>query len=197
MKYKLPKICLTAAVALCAATGLQTSAHAQTIEITQTAGTPAAAPPVRAFDEMVNMNNRMEDFFNGFPGENIWMDWPEQAGFLADMDAYPATDVIDSGGNFVIRMALAGRAPKDIHISIARNYISIKGTSTEKKDVKGKNYLLRENSGGAFERTITLPQTADAAQARATYKEGMLTITVPKKAVEKTESRNLPIKDLD
>ncbi len=197
MKRKLSRIGAATAVAVLAMTCTQTVAHAETTSMPQVTPAYAAAPSVSTFDREINyMNRRMENFFNSFPDENMWVNFPSQTDWRGS-NAFPATDIIDNGKNFVVRMALPGRNPKGIHVSITKHYITIKGRNTAQETFKSKDYLLRENASGAFARTITLPQSADTAHAKATYKEGMLTITMPKKITEKAQTHDLPIESIN
>lgn len=110
---------------------------------------------------------------------------------------YPSLEGFLKGDTLVVKADLPGMDPKDVDISIAGNTLTIKGErKTEKKEEKG-DYFFCETSYGSFERTLTLPEGVNTDKVHASYRNGVLEITMPAKAaampkkvtveVEKTE----------
>lgn len=91
-------------------------------------------------------------------------------------------DIYEDGDNYVVEAALPGVNPEDVDITLQRNTVSIKGRLPETQAQEGRNYLLRELSGGEFVRTVTLPVEVNADQVNATFKHGMLHLILPKAA---------------
>lgn len=89
-------------------------------------------------------------------------------------------DVLDKGNNIVVRSAIAGVAGKDLDISITNDRVTIKGKRSEEETEKSKNYYYQELYWGEFSRTVILPEEINADEAKATLKNGVLTITLPK-----------------
>lgn len=89
-------------------------------------------------------------------------------------------DVFQKDNEIVIKSAIAGVTGKDLDISITSDTVSIKGTRKEEEKEKGKNYFYQELHWGSFSRTVILPEEVNADEARATLKNGVLTITLPK-----------------
>lgn len=94
----------------------------------------------------------------------------------------PAMDLVEDDKSFKIEAEMPGMDENDISLSIQDNMLTICGEkSTSKKNDESKNYISREISYGRYERSITLPQSANGDKATATFKKGILCITIPKK----------------
>lgn len=100
---------------------------------------------------------------------------------------FPRVNIEDKKDSVVAEVETPGIDPKNIDISIENNMLKIEGHSESKKEEKKKNYFRQEFSKGYFERTISLPSEVEGKKAKASYKNGILTITMPKltKAKEK------------
>ena len=75
--------------------------------------------------------------------------------------------------------------PEEIEIEIEDGMLTIKGETKKEFEEKKKDYLLKERSEGSFYRSIRLPETVEADAASSTYRDGVLTVTMPKKAESK------------
>lgn len=98
---------------------------------------------------------------------------------------FPKVDVIDRDAEIVVKAEVPGVDKKDIEVTTTDNTVTIKGkTSHEEKEEKGDFYRC-EISRGAFSRTVALPGEVDGTQARASFKDGVLELTLPKQAKSK------------
>lgn len=103
----------------------------------------------------------------------------------------PRIDVIDRDAEIVIRAEIAGVDKKDIDISVTDNTVTIKGkASHEERDEKG-DYYRCEIARGAFSRTIGLPALVDGTKAKASFKDGMLELSLPK--LEKSKRHSVTV----
>ena len=103
----------------------------------------------------------------------------------------PKVDVIDRDNEVVVKAELPGVDKKDLDISVTRNSVTIKGsTSHEEKEEKG-NVYRREISRGSYSRTLSLPAEVKEEQAKAKFKDGILELTMPK--VEKSKRRSIKV----
>lgn len=117
-----------------------------------------------------------------------------QNAFDMDFGGNPAVDVVDHGDNYVVSAQVPGMDVSNLDVSVAGSRLILRGQEqTAKSDDK---FIRHETISGAFDREITLPDNADLSKADATYKDGMLTITIPKSAAA-ANARKLPIKKLD
>ena len=92
----------------------------------------------------------------------------------------PALDVYENKDNFVVKAELPGMKKEDIEVSLHDGSLSISGErKTESKHEEGEVYRA-ERFFGRFQRTVTLPTTVAADKVQASYKDGVLTITLPK-----------------
>ena len=134
------------------------------------------------------MNTLFDDFFSGFDVSPRALASGNFGGFM------PSIDVKESDKEFTIRAELPGVEEKDIEVTIAHDAVTIKGEKKEEKEDKGKNYYYMERSYGSFNRVIPLSVEADAGKAEASFKNGVLNITVAKSASAKARGTKVPIK---
>jgi len=89
-------------------------------------------------------------------------------------------DVFQDGDDIVIQSTIAGVSQEDIDISITNDMVTIRGRRTADVRVKANDYFYRELYWGPFSRSIILPVDIDADAAKASMKNGLLTIRLPK-----------------
>lgn len=110
-----------------------------------------------------------------------------------NLDLLPSMDLVEDDQCYKLEVEMPGMDEKDITISLNGNLLTIQGEkSTSKKDEQ-KNYIAREISYGRYERSISLPQGADGDKATASFKKGMLWITLPKKAGNRGNGHQIKI----
>jgi len=83
---------------------------------------------------------------------------------------------------------------KDVTLEIVNNTMTIRGEKKQEKEEKEKNYYRVERSYGSFQRVLSLPQDADQEDVKATFKNGVLTVTIPRKELPKSEAKRIDIK---
>lgn len=93
-----------------------------------------------------------------------------------------------------ISMELPGVSEEDIELSVNAGWLVIRGEKKTETEKKGNTWYFSERQYGAFCRTFQLPEDADGNKAHATMKDGVLTVTVPRIALEqKNSSKRIPI----
>ena len=146
--------------------------------------------PVQQRDRMgrslVSLQDEVDRMFQDFFGSANLSAWAQEA-------AFPAIDIIENDKTFKVKAELAGIAPEDVEISVTDGFLTVKGERQEETEDKDENYLRRETSYGSFQRVVALPETADCDEADATFKNGILNITVPKKAEVLQKPKKLKI----
>ena len=115
--------------------------------------------------------------------------WPQRPA-LGDWE--PKVDVSETKDAVVVRAEIPGVDQKDIGLSLQEGVLTIKGEKEEEKEEKDKRYHRVERSYGAFARAIRLPAAVDSSKVSATFKDGVLTVTLPKTAAAKGTA--IPIK---
>ena len=93
----------------------------------------------------------------------------------------PAVDIYETEKEIVLKADLPGMNLADVDISLNNNVLSVRGERKFEKDVKEDNYHRVERTYGNFVRTFTLPNTVNADQIEASYENGVLRITMPKR----------------
>jgi len=104
----------------------------------------------------------------------------DEEGQLA-LDAYQTED------DAIVKAPIAGVSPEDIEIAITDEVVTVKGSRRREETVNFENYFTQECYWGSFSRSYLLPVAVDSEKAKAVIKNGILTITVPKR--EKTKTR--------
>ena len=97
-------------------------------------------------------------------------------------------DVYETDQNIVMKAELPGVDPKNVEIRVEDGTLYLKGERKFEKEVKEENYHRVERSYGSFTRSFALPSSVDAEKAAAEYKDGVLTLTLPKKEEAKPKT---------
>lgn len=107
-----------------------------------------------------------------------------------DLEGQLSVDVYQKGDAIVVKSTIAGVEPEDLEIFLNRDMLTIKGKREHAESVQQGEYFVRECYWGKFSRTIILPSDVKSEDAKATLKDGVLTIAMPKAQ----HSRNIPVK---
>lgn len=102
------------------------------------------------------------------------------SGQMVPSNFSPAVDVYEKENSVVVETPLPGVNPDNLKIFIENDVLSIEGSSEKKTEVDEKNYYRKEVRYGSFHRSVALPCSVDGDKADASYKDGVLSITVPK-----------------
>ncbi len=100
-------------------------------------------------------------------------------------------DVYQTPSEVVVESAIAGVKPSDIDVNVTTDSVTIRGARKREKAVRDEDYLYQECYWGRFARTIILPQEIDPDGAEVTFKNGILTVILPK--ANRKKSRKLKI----
>lgn len=92
----------------------------------------------------------------------------------------PSVDVIDRDSEIMVRAELPGVSRDDLDISVTENTLTIKASSRHEEQVEEGDYQRCEISRGSFSRTLGLPGYVDSAKASASFRDGILELTLPK-----------------
>ncbi|MBS3917663.1 MAG: Hsp20/alpha crystallin family protein [Deltaproteobacteria bacterium] len=105
---------------------------------------------------------------------------------------FPALDVSETKNDIVVKTEVPGLDPKDIDISLSEGVLAIKGEKKQEKEEKEENYHLIERSFGSFTRSVRLPGDVQSDKITASYKNGVLKVTLPKS--EEAKKKEIKIK---
>ena len=134
----------------------------------------------RPTDIFTTMRDEMDRMFERF--EQGWPRWPASlARGAASGVMIPEFDVHDNGKQLTIEADLPGVNEKDVSITTANGVMVIKGQKNSGYEENKENYYLCERSYGAFERSLSLPDTVDEDKIEARFDKGVLKVVVPKR----------------
>ncbi len=119
-----------------------------------------------------------ESFFDTTEDKEDW---------LSEYEGQLAVDVYQTKSNVIIKAPIAGVKPDEIDITISDDVVTIKGERKEEKEIDRENYFAQECYWGAFSRSIILPVVCNPDKTEAEFKNGVLTISIPKANQEKVK----------
>jgi HSP20 family protein len=100
----------------------------------------------------------------------------------------PPVDIYETGESFVLKAELPGINPEEVEIRVEDNTLYLKGERKFEKEVKEENLHQVERLYGTFSRSFALPGTIDSEKVNAEYKNGILTLTLPKREEAKPKT---------
>jgi len=103
----------------------------------------------------------------------------------------PAVDIYETADSIVLKAELPGLSRENIDIQVRDNTLTLKGERKFEREVKDENYLRIERSYGAFQRGFSLPAVIQQDKIKATFKEGVLEVSMPK--AEETKPKQVKI----
>jgi len=133
------------------------------------------------------MNHLFDDFFRGFDLEPIGAGEGRYAGFS------PSIDVHESNEAVTIKAEIPGIDEKDVEVLVSDDAVTIKGEKKEEQEDKGKDYYHLERTYGSFHRVIPLPRGINLEKVEATFKNGLLSVKLPKTEEARTQGKKIPI----
>ena len=108
--------------------------------------------------------------------------------------AAPAVDIVEKDNAYEVMAEVPGLEEKDIEVTFANDVLTIKSEKQEEKEEKKKNYYLHERHFGSFERSFRVPEGVDTDKIAASFKKGVLTVTLPKKPEAQKPAKKIEVK---
>ena len=129
---------------------------------------------------LARLRDEMDNLFERFLGEGwgpstMMENWPARFGMG------PRIDMSETENELVVKAELPGVDPKDVDIRVEGNMLTIRGEKRQEKDERHKDFHRVERQYGGFQRTIHLPSSVDSNKVDASYKDGVLSITIGKR----------------
>ena len=150
------------------------------------AGQGYEAHPLDVFQK--EMNRLFSDFFTG-TGLRPWSEEMESLGAFN-----PQVNMTEDEKSILVSAELPGLEEKDIEISLSKDSLTIKGEKKEETEQKDKEAYYLERSFGSFTRVLPIPKDVNTEKAEASFKKGVLTISLPKLEKEKQSQKKIKIK---
>ena len=151
----------------------------------------AKTEPTSALSPFEEFERRFEDFFRrpfSMMEAPWWTRWPAHAGEVS-----PAMDIFEEGGDIVVKAEIPGMKKEEIHIDINEKTVTVSGEKKKEEKVARKDYVHLERTYGSFVRTFALPAEVQTDKARATFKDGILELRMPKTAEAASRARKVAI----
>jgi HSP20 family protein len=99
----------------------------------------------------------------------------------------PATDLVETDSEYVLRADLPGLNKDDVHVELNENVLTVSGERKSEHEERKEGYYRLERASGSFSRSLTLPEGVDAEQIKAGFENGVLEVRVPKPAQRKPQ----------
>lgn len=133
--------------------------------------------------------------YSGFPFdllEDIFSTADTNTPRRTSSSTLPAVNIADNDENFVIEFAVPGLKKEDFKVNLDNNVLTVSSEREESNEEKETNYTRREFNYTAFQRSFTLPDSANGDKISAEYKDGVLKIEIPKKE----EAKVKPVREI-
>jgi HSP20 family protein len=122
--------------------------------------------------------------------DRIWeTDLPTPAAFG---EWSPVIDVLEGKDELIVKVEVPGIEPKDINLTLAEQILTVSGEKKYEKEEKDEKFYRVERAMGAFSRSVRLPIPVDISKVTALFKNGLLTVTLPK--TKEVKGTTIPIK---
>ena len=141
--------------------------------------------PWTRFGELSPLRREMDDVWNRFFGET-------RLPRIFAREWLPSVDISETKDNLVVKAELPGLEARDIDVSVSGDVLTIKGQKKAEEEKKDELYHCRERYAGSFQRSLRLPVGVKGDKIEATFKNGVLNITIPK--AEEAKKKQIEIK---
>ena len=108
--------------------------------------------------------------------------------------AYPYADVSETGENYTVTVEIPGLKKEDIQLSVQENILSLRFNKQAQKEENGRTYRHMERFYGTFERHFPFASSIDSSQVKATYKDGVLEVVLPKAESARPRTVDIEVK---
>jgi len=141
------------------------------------------------FKELYSMRSQMDRLFDSLMrgeeseqqlGKGLWA---------------PAVDICETENEIVLKAELPGVNKKDLEVKVENNALILKGEKRQESEIKKENYHRAERIYGQFQRIFTLPNTVETDKIKASFKSGILTLTLPKKREAKPKQISVKVEE--
>lgn len=165
----------------------------QTIPIRREMGHDRSVAVTRPIEQLHHEIDRLfERAFQGFGWGHSGFDRLPFA-HMTDHMIKPTLDLGATDKAYTITVEIPGVNENDVKLEITNDTLTISGEKEQASEEKEKNYYRLERSYGTFQRVLSLPEDIDQDNVKASFKKGVLTVTMPRKALPKSDVRQIAI----
>ena len=137
--------------------------------------------------DLTRWDSEMDRMMDDFLGRRMRPWWPARWLRGDGEITAPVVDVYEEKDEVVVKAELPGLDKKDIEVNISDSELTLKGQKKKEEEIEKENYYRRERSYGAFLRSVELPTDVHADKVKASFKNGVLEVRVPKTQEAKTK----------
>lgn len=148
--------------------------------------------PVKSLSPLEEMERRFEDLFRR-PFSLLGPSWFPRLRMPEMEELSPSVDILEEGGDVVIKAELPGMKKEDIDVKLTDNTIAISGEKKKEEKVEKKDFYRMERSYGSFTRSFSLPSEVQTDKVKAQFKDGILEIRIPKTEEAKKKEKKVLI----
>ncbi|HKU43535.1 MAG TPA: Hsp20/alpha crystallin family protein [Polyangiales bacterium] len=135
------------------------------------------------FRELEDVSDRLNRVFGRWP-----LAREKDKDAMIAFDWAPAVDISENNEEFILKAELPGVNKDDVKVAVEDGVVRIEGERKQEKEEKDKKFHRIERSYGSFMRTFGLPGNIDEAKIQAQFKEGVLTVRLPKSSAAKPKA---------
>jgi len=139
------------------------------------------------FKDMIALQDRMNRLFDEFFRRS------EIGPESASAEWKPLADVYEDGNEIVLSIEIPGVNKDNIKVTVENNILTVSGERKQEREEKKENYHRIERAYGSFSRSFSLPNTVDSNNIKASYKNGVLELVLPKKEEAKPKAINVKV----
>ena len=133
---------------------------------------------------------RIRDPFNSFFDAMMFDPRP----FEMPQFSGPKMDVADLKDKIEVKVELPGMEKDEVTLTCENGILTVSGKRKQETEEKSKDYYMKEISSGSFSRSVRLPENIDESKIEAEFKNGVLTVMIPKTEIKKDPVKTIPIK---
>ncbi len=139
------------------------------------------------FKDLIFLQERMSRIF-----DEALLQYSGSSG-LSSGAWFPPVDIYETGDKIILKAEIPGVDPDDVSVEVNENVITLKGERRFAKNLREENYHRMERFYGTFQRVFSLPNVVDKSAVKASFKDGVLEITVPKIIEEGSSSVKITV----
>jgi HSP20 family protein len=135
---------------------------------------------------MTALHRALDDFFA--------LPWCQPFGTEMNAGLVPTADVAESERAIEVSLELPGMREKDVEVDVTEDVLTIRGENRKENEDTTEGWTVFERQYGSFYRAFSIPKTVDTSKVEARFKDGVLTVTLPKREDAATQTRRISVR---
>ena len=150
--------------------------------------------PLRPSSSWLSPFERMEDMMEDFFGRSFGRpNWPGMPRISEGIETSPSVDIYEKGDDIIVKSDMPGMTKEDIEVNLTDDTITLSGERRKEEKIEEKNCYRLERSYGSFKRTFSLPSEVQSDKAKASFKDGVLEVKIPRSELAKQKEKKIKI----